>query len=176
PSQVANPPVAAKPPAVASRPAPAAAGAAPIKPAVAMVPPVQPAPAVRDTADPATACSRDEQRLARLRAEPSPAEIAKLQRELTCERLKAQVQRLLESVASDPPQPTAPEAPRAQQAQRQAVPAPQSSDADVCARDAARLAKLRGEASVEGVRTFEQERDCEQIRPQLQRLRESLGL
>ena len=176
PSQVANPPVAAKPPAVASRPAPAAAGAAPTKPAVAMVPPVQPAPAVRDTADPATACSRDEQRLARLLAEPSPAEIAKLQRELTCERLKAQVQRLLESVASDPPQPTAPEAPRAQQAQRQAVPAPQSSDADVCARDAARLAKLRGEPSVEAFRTFEQELDCEQIRPQLQRLRESLGL
>ncbi|QPF82887.1 caspase family protein [Bradyrhizobium genosp. L] len=219
----ANPSPASKPAApAASRPAQAPVAAAPgspppaapasPKPAatspsarVALAPNPPPAqPAVRDTVDPAVACSRDEQRLARLRSDPSPGEIAKFRRELVCERLRAQVQRLLESVSIDPqpqaapaqaapvaaaptqavptqaapaqavPAPTAPAA-ASKQAQRQA-PAPQASAADVCARDAARLAELRREPSVEAFRRFEQEIDCEHIRPQLQRLRESLGL
>jgi hypothetical protein len=46
---------------------------------------------------------------------------------------------------------------------------------DVCARDTARLARLRTEPSLEAVTKFERELGCEQIRNQLKRLRESLG-
>ena len=50
--------------------------------------------------DQASACSRDEQRLARLRSAPSPDEIARFEREVACARLKPQVQRLFESYAT----------------------------------------------------------------------------
>ena len=57
-----------------------------------------------------------------------------------------------------------------QQAQAQPVPAE-----DACARDASRLASLRADPSIDAITKFERELGCEQIRPQLQRLRESLG-
>jgi hypothetical protein len=56
------------------------------------------------------------------------------------------------------------------QAEAQPMPAE-----DVCARDTARLARLRTEPSLEAVTKFERELGCEQIRNQLKRLRESLG-
>ena len=58
-----------------------------------------------------------------------------------------------------------------QLAQAQAAPAE-----DPCVRDAARLKSLRSDPSVDAIRKFERELGCEHIRPQLQRLRESLGL
>lgn len=206
-SRPAQAPVAAAPatppPAAPAPPKPVATAPPAPPPRVALAPanPPPAQPVVRDTIDPALACSRDEQRLARLRSDPVPGDIAKFQRELVCERLRAQVQRLFESVSIDPPAPAAPAqaapaaaapaqpaasqaapvqavpaaAPKAQQAQRQ-TPAVQGPAADVCARDAARLAEIRREPSVEAFRRFEQEIDCDHIRPQLQRLRESLGL
>ncbi len=53
--------------------------------------------------DQASACTRDEQRLARLRSAPSPDEIARFEREVACARLKPQVQRLFESFATTLP-------------------------------------------------------------------------
>jgi hypothetical protein len=47
---------------------------------------------------PAEACARDAERLQRLRDEPNPDEIRKLERELSCERIRPQVQRLCDSV------------------------------------------------------------------------------
>ena len=137
--------------------------------------PPQPAPVVREAVDPQVACSRDEQRLARLRAEPSKDAITRFQNELSCTRLRPQLQRLLESVSTEP-QPAAPAAGDAKpaakpQAQAQAAPAE-----DPCVRDAARLKSLRSDPSVDAIRKFERELGCEHIRPQLQRLRESLGL
>jgi hypothetical protein len=58
--------------------------------------------------DPARACIRDEQRLAQLRSNPVPDEIARFQRDLACTRLHAQVQRLFESVAAAQPASTGP--------------------------------------------------------------------
>src|SRR5262249_14655103 len=52
--------------------------------------------------DPALACSRAEQRLAPLRSDPVAEEIARLQRELSCDKLRAQVQRLFESISTTP--------------------------------------------------------------------------
>jgi hypothetical protein len=133
----------------------------------------QPAPVAREAIDPALACARDEQRLTQLRAAPSADQVARFQRELTCPRLEAQVQRLLESVSVDP-QPAAPAAapPRPQQAQVQ----PPAVATQNCASEEARLSNLRADPNVDEIKKFERELSCEHIRPQLQRLRESLGL
>ena len=57
--------------------------------------PAQPAPEITDP------CVRDETRLARLRANPTPDEIIDFQREVACKRLRPQVERLFESFVSD---------------------------------------------------------------------------
>ncbi len=183
-----SPPSSAPPkPAVAIAPAPASVPPAPPKPVVVVNPapanvppaikveppkPALPAQAALETADP---CVRDEQRLARLRANPTPDEIASFQRDLGCIRLRPQVQRLFESYVTEPLPAAAPAAaapPPASKLQAETQPVPAE---DVCARDTARLARLRAEPSINAVATFERELGCEQIRPQLRRLRESLG-
>jgi hypothetical protein len=152
PNPVTNPaPSAATPPAQAE----------PAKPALAAV-------------DPALACSRDEQRLARLRSNPAPDEIASFQRELSCARLRPQVQRLFESVASELRPPSAPGDSGSKTLRQQAQDQPIQAE-DACARDSARLARLRADPSIDAITRFERELGCEPIRPQLQRLRESLG-
>jgi hypothetical protein len=168
-------------PAVAVTPAPA-----PPKPVVAVNPvpsnvppalkveppkPALPAQAVLET-DP---CVRDEHRLARLRSNPTPDEIASFQRDLGCTRLRPQVQRLFESFATEPrpataPAATAPQAAPPVQAQAQPV-----SAEEACTRDMARLAQLRTEPNLDAITRFERELGCERIRPQVRRLRESLG-
>jgi hypothetical protein len=135
-----------------------------------------------------------------LRADPQPEQVLKFQHELFCTRLEAQVQRLLESVSNDPQQqrttnagapPQASQqtpqgqtqAPTQGQAQGQPQGQPQVQaqgmpllTEELCARDAARLSRLRADPTAEGIRQFERDLSCEHIRPQLQRLRESLGL
>jgi|SRR5665213_954180 len=177
-------PVPAPPPAVVARQEPAApvkpnpvtplappvaAAPAPTAPAPAKVEPAKP-PVVAAIEDPALACKRDELRLDRLRSDPSADEITKFRRELTCDRLRPQVQRLYESMVGDPHAPPA-AAPDAKSASRQA-PAPVE---DPCPRDVARLAQLRTDPSIGAIVTFEHELGCEYLRPQLQRLRESFG-
>jgi Caspase domain len=178
PNPVASPAPPAAPaaqPSVAAAPAKPTPAASPAPP----VPPAKPAPTTMAAveADPAAACSRDEQRLARLRSEPAPDEIAKFQRELSCVRLKAQVQRLFESIAnSTEPRPAAaPSDNDAKAAARQQAQGQPISAEDACLRDASRLASLRADPSIDAIKKFERELGCEHIRPQLQRLRESLG-
>ena len=171
----ASPPAAPPPSNVSGNITPPGTQALAVEPAKPLPPTPPPAQAA---SDPALACNRDEQRLARLRADPSRDEIARFQRELSCVRLKAQVQRLFESIAAAepsrqpaPPVDNAPKVAPAQQAQAQPVPAE-----DACARDAERLARLRADPSVDAITKFERELGCEHIRLQLRRLRESLGL
>jgi hypothetical protein len=45
----------------------------------------------------------------------------------------------------------------------------------ICARDAVRLARLRADPSIDEIARFERELGCEQLRPQLRRLQESVG-
>jgi hypothetical protein len=176
PTAVRAAPPVPPPPTVSGSEAPSPVQAlAKVEPA--KTPPATPQPA-QATPDPALACSRDEARLARLRSDPTREAIASFQRELSCDRLKAQVQRLFESVATADPsrQPapavdSVPKAPAKQQAQAQPVPAE-----DPCSRDAERLARLRADPNADAISKFERELGCEQIRPQLKRLRESLGL
>jgi hypothetical protein len=173
--------------AVAIAPPPAGAAPVPPKPVVAVNPvpsnvppalkvepakPALPTQAALETADP---CVRDEQRLARLRSNPTPDEIANFQRDLGCTRLRPQVQRLFESFATEQRPAAAPAAttpPPAPQVQAQAQPL---SAEEACTRDVARLAQLRSEPSLDAITRFERELGCERIRPQVRRLRESLG-
>ena len=166
-------PAAPVQPSLAVAPAKPNPVAGPAPPAAAPPAKAEPAKPALAAVDPALACSRDEQRLARLRSNPAPDEIASFQRELSCARLGPQVQRLFESVSSEPRPPSAPvdggSKTLRQQAQDQPI------QADACSRDTARLARLRADPSIDAIARFERELGCEQIRPQLQRLRESLG-
>jgi hypothetical protein len=177
----ASPPATPPPSNVVGNSAPPAQALAKVEPAKPLpptpTPPTPKPPPAQAATDPALACNRDEQRLARLRSDPSRDAITSFQRELSCERLKAQVQRLFESIAATEPRPPAPavdNTPKVvptQQAQAQPIPAE-----DACARDAERLARLRADPSADAITRFERELGCEHIRPQLRRLRESLGL
>jgi Caspase domain len=139
-----------------------------------------------DSNDQALACRRDALRLTQLRSNPVPDEIARFQRELSCRQLHAQVQRLFESVATGPPASapalesvTPAEAirrlrpvPAVDGRQAQGLPPGTTSS---CALDAERLARLREDPTLEAIARFAKELGCERIRPQLQRLRESIG-
>lgn len=171
----ASPPATPPPSNVVGNSAPPAQALAKVEPAKPLPPTPKPPPAQVAT-DPALACNRDEQRLARLRSDPSRDAITSFQRELSCERLKAQVQRLFESIVIEPRPPappvdSAPKVAPTQQAQAQPIPVE-----DACTRDAERLARLRADPSADAITRFERELGCEHIRPQLRRLRESLGL
>jgi hypothetical protein len=122
------------------------------------------------TLDPAAACSRDEQRMAQLRAEPTRDQIIRFGNELACPRLKAQVQRLLESVGATEAagRPPPKDLPGQQEAAARPVP-------DVCARDGERLQRLRAAPNLDEIRNLERELACEPLRQQLRRLRESVG-
>jgi hypothetical protein len=138
------------------------------------------------------ACKRDEERLVRLRASQVRDEVIRFERELGCERLRPQVVRLRESIATEgeraereaakPPQ-TEPQRPKAdaepqRAAEREAtVKAPPLSvpQDQACKRDEERLARLRASQARDEVIRFERELGCERLRPQVVRLRESLG-
>jgi caspase domain-containing protein len=109
-SPVAPPAVALATPAPFGKPP-----AAPVVPAPIATPPAASLPrepdsnmqsrlqAALEKDDQASACTRDELRLARLRSNPLPDEIARFERELACTRLKPQVERLFESFATTLP-------------------------------------------------------------------------
>ncbi len=151
------------------------------KPAQEIIPP----PAPTAVADP---CKRDQEKLTRLRADPVRDDIIRLERELGCERLRPQVVRLRESVVGDLPAaadktPVGPATAiqhggeaesREQVQQRQTSDEPRVS-ADPCTRDQDRLARLRALPVRDEVLRFERELACERLRPQVIRLRESVG-
>jgi hypothetical protein len=170
----------------ADKPAPNTANASPANASPSKPEPAN-APKPQAALDPALACSRDELRLARLRSDPVPDEVARLQRELSCDKLRPQVMRLFESIATVPPASAAPvaAAPAANAVRKSAPPAEPAAGAQAqaapispemaCARDSERLALLRADPSIDAIARFEKELGCEHIRPQLRRLRESVG-
>ncbi len=152
------------------------------KPAQEVIPPpAAPAAAV----DP---CKRDQEKLTRLRANPAPDEIVRLERELGCERLRPQIVRLRESVvgalpapadkpAVGPATPTQGDGEAAAREAGQQRPASEEArpSADPCRQDQDRLARLRALPVRDEVLRFERELACERLRPQVIRLRESVG-
>jgi hypothetical protein len=143
---------------------------APVAAAKAMVPASpERSPQPAEAVDPSQACIRDKQRLAQLRAEPDTDQIVSFETELACESLRQQVERLRESVGGElAVPPAARNSARLQQVD--AGPPP----AEACARDALRLQRLRAEPNPEEIRKFERDLSCEQLRPQVQRLCDSV--
>ena len=214
-AMTATSPVVA-PPVVLATPAPfGKPPAAPVVPAPVATPPAAPAPrepsenlqsrlqAALEKDDQASACTRDELRLARLRSNPLPDEIARFERELACTRLKPQVERLFESIvtlpaaavpliaappaASPPAAAVSPigaarkEEVRREEPRREPSPPVAAREQPVaaaepqsCARDAERLAQLRADPSLDAIARLDRELGCEKLRLQLRRLRESL--
>ncbi|MFO1098942.1 MAG: caspase family protein [Xanthobacteraceae bacterium] len=140
-------------------------------------------------------CKQEEEKLARLRANPVRDEIIRLERELTCKRLKLQVVRLRESVVGELPAATgatavAPAIPvedtansLPQSGVSVAVPQPKQDGGnaaarrpDDCQKDQETLVRLRAVPTRADVARFERELSCERLRPQVLRLRESLGI
>jgi hypothetical protein len=169
------------------------------RPARPASPPARPAspPAGTDVAagteiaalTPDEICQRDGEHLARLRSNPSSDEAARFANELACEELRPQVRDLMESLSNAVPAPAAADAPNVAPPGAQAVgeagrPAAPLVGVDVasaasdeaCKRDEGRLAQLRVSPSGEEIQRFASEIGCGKLRPQLQRLMESLGL
>jgi hypothetical protein len=173
------------PPVVVAPPPPAP------KQEAAPTPPEPPKVAIATVA-PAPGCKQDEARLAKIRANPSLADLATLERDLSCERLRPQIVRLRESLPKETAKETVKDAPKPDQpavaTNPPALQSAQSAPAEVkpaqsapivqvrsCDEERATLAKLRASQSREDVVRFERELACEQLRPQVIRLRESLS-
>ena len=141
-------------------------------------------------------CKQEQEKLARLRAKPARDEIIRLERNLTCERLRLQVVRLRESVVGElpgigaaaiapavpiedddggrtPPSRASESTPQPKQDNAK-VAAPRSSDS--CRQDQETLVRLRASPVRKDVLRFERDLACERLRPQVLRLRESLGI
>jgi hypothetical protein len=108
-------------------------------------------------------CKRDGDRLARLRGSPSGEGAQCFASEMSCEKLRPQLQRLMESLGFTQPAPA------------------NSSRADslltgVCASQRAALDRLRKKPSAEAVGLFWRDLQCEPLRPQVRLLMESLNL
>ena len=112
-------------------------------------------------------CKRDEDRLVRLRlSPPSGDEVQRFANELGCEKLRPQLQRLMESSDFGAPAPPAP--------------ADWSHSnpllGQTCASERAALDRLRQEPSAEAAGLFWRDLQCEGLRPQVRLLMESLNV
>jgi hypothetical protein len=124
-------------------------------------------------------CKRDEQALARLRANPDREGILRLERELGCLRLRAQIIRLKESVVTAAVEPTREAEPRSnplalQENQTAKPPAPTFDEA-ACKREQTLLVRLRANRNRDEVLRLERELTCGRLRSQVVRLRESVA-
>jgi Caspase domain len=120
----------------------------------------------------ALACKSEQMRLAQLRGNPSRDDVAKFAQELTCENLRPQLNRLMESVGIEPI--VAPPA--------AATTSPGQSEGSAadkgrtCSQEEERLARLRANPSADQITQFAREFTCKSLRPQVGRLMESLGI
>jgi hypothetical protein len=142
-------------------------------------------------------CKQEQEKLTRLRAKPVRDEIIRLERNLTCERLRLQVVRLRESVVGELPAGTgaaavAPAVPiedddggrtpqsnaieSTPQPKQDSKKAASSRSTDPCQQDRETLVRLRASPVRKDVLRFERDLACERLRPQVLRLRESLGI
>lgn len=130
-------------------------------------------------------CRQDGERLEQLRGHPSNDELVRFANELGCKKLLPQVVSLMKSLA---PRPAAADLSNAAPSDTRLLneatqPASPAAGAEVatltsdetCKRDEERLAQLRLNPSGEEAQRFASELGCEELRPQLQRLMESLG-
>jgi uncharacterized caspase-like protein len=116
---------------------------------------------------PEALCERDADRLVRLRANPTNEEASSFAGELSCEKLRPQLSRLMESLGFAIPAPTQ-QAPQAVVAERKPV--------IDCGSEQAALDRLRAEPSIDAAQAFWRGLQCERLRPQARMLMESLDI
>ncbi|GJD70566.1 hypothetical protein MMMDOFMJ_3515 [Methylobacterium gnaphalii] len=173
-------------------PAPATATPADLAKAANKRPSAEPTPAIRMEARrhdpgkvepemaqvvPRSTCDRDRETLAMLRERQVAEKIAAFARDLTCEALRPQVTRLLESTGSaDSAKPSLPAAAPKPAAGTPAIPVSLGTNrsAPNCEDESRALARLRAAPNLMAVETFEQNLTCKALQPQVSRLRESL--
>jgi len=114
-------------------------------------------------------CKRDEDRLVRLRSTPSADEALRFEKQLGCEKLRPQLQRLMESLDFSAPEPPPPPAPAD-------TPHPNLLLGQTCASERSALDRLRQEPTAEAAGLFWREMQCEGLRPQVRLLLESLNV
>ena len=95
-------------------------------------------------------CKRDEERLVRLRANPTSEEASRFISELNCEKLRPQLSRLMESMGFAVPAPSAAANPPPAAQAAAAEPKPVSD----CASEQAALDRLRSEPSIDAAQAF----------------------
>ncbi len=115
-------------------------------------------------------CERDEDRLVRLRANPTNEEASSFANELSCEKLRPQLSRLMESLGFAIPAPAPQAPPPAQAAVAERKPA-----AD-CASEQAALDRVRADPSIDEAQAFWRGLQCDRLRPQARMLMESLDI
>jgi hypothetical protein len=129
-------------------------------------------------------CQHDGERLEQLRSHPSSNELVRFVDELGCQKLLPEIVSLMKSLTPAQAAPDFPSSvsPDAQAGHEEARSAPPVASADVagltsdesCKRDEDRLVRLRASPSGDDALRFASELGCEKLRPQLQRLMESL--
>jgi uncharacterized caspase-like protein len=123
---------------------------------------------------PEALCERDADRLVHLRANPTNEEATHFASELSCEKLRPQLSRLMESLGFAMPAP-APQAPVTSPPATQATVAERKPATD-CASEQAALDRLRAEPSIDEAQAFWRGLQCERLRPQARMLMESLDI
>ena len=134
----------------------------------------QKAEASRTAAAPLSAdelCKRDEDRLVRLRANPASDEAERFASELSCEPLRPQLARLMESLGFVLPAPQAHANPPAATQATAAV-----EPAGDCGSEQEALDRLRAQPSADAAEALWRGLQCERLRPQARMLMESLNL
>ena len=174
PSVVAVPPPAANMAAIPQATSSAKTEIAPVEAAKTEVMPMQPPKTEVATLSPDQLCERDEDRLVRLRANPTSDEATHFASELNCEKLRPQLSRLMESLGFAIPAPATPAPANSPPAAQ--VAAVERKPVSDCASEQAALDHLRAEPSIDAAQAFWRGLQCERLRPQARMLMESLNI
>ena len=117
---------------------------------------------------PEQACKSDAAKLAALRLNPSPDQVAKFSGALTCEDLRPQVERFMESLGTE----------ISADYKTVALEAPTKSVSDIvqiCERESEELSRLRANPIRENAVRFARDLKCEDLKAQIARLLESIS-
>src|SRR5277367_3365414 len=168
PIETKPPPIEATKPTIAAPETPNNAGPASADPSLEGA--RQPAGVIQsNTMTPEQACKSDAAKLAALRLNPSPDQVAKFSSALMCEDLRPQVERFVESLGIEIP---------GDQKSRtlEAPPQGESSDREqICKRESEELSRLRANPIRENAVRFARDLKCEDLKAQVTRLLESIS-
>ena len=128
---------------------------------------------------PEQACKSDAAKLAALRLNPSPDQVAKFSSALMCEDLRPQVERFVESLGMEiPGDQKSRSLEEGDQKSRtlEAPPQGESSDREqICKRESEELSRLRANPICENAVRFARDLKCEDLKAQVTRLLESIS-